>query len=94
MTMNSEDLISIIIPSYNHEDYVEHAIRSANAKKDKSLMIGDDLDVDVLGAINFGIDAVYYSQNTLYDSEDAKCELYSKNKVNQISSLLELLELL
>lgn len=72
----------------------EHAIRSANAKKDKSLMIGDDLDVDVLGAINFGIDAVYYSQNTLYDSEDAKCELYSKNKVNQISSLLELLELL
>lgn len=70
----------------------EHAIRSANAKKEKSLMIGDDWDVDVVGAINFGVDAVYYSPNAFDAAEDAKTELYSTNKVNRISSLRELLE--
>ncbi|WP_346857101.1 YjjG family noncanonical pyrimidine nucleotidase [uncultured Draconibacterium sp.] len=39
----------------------EHAIKSSNAKKGRSLMIGDDWDVDVIGALKFGIDSVYYS---------------------------------
>ena len=37
----------------------EHAIKSSNAKKEKSIMIGDDWDVDISGALNFGIDAIY-----------------------------------
>ncbi len=37
----------------------EHAIKSSNAKKEKSIMIGDDWDVDIAGALNFGIDAIY-----------------------------------
>lgn len=41
----------------------EHAIKSANAKKTKSLMIGDDWDVDIIGAVNFGIDSVYYNSH-------------------------------
>ncbi|QIA07298.1 YjjG family noncanonical pyrimidine nucleotidase [Draconibacterium halophilum] len=39
----------------------EHAIKSANAKKTNSLMVGDDWDSDIRGALNFGIDAVYYN---------------------------------
>ncbi|WP_321342796.1 YjjG family noncanonical pyrimidine nucleotidase [uncultured Draconibacterium sp.] len=39
----------------------EHAIKSANAKKKSSVMIGDDWDVDICGATNFGIDAIYYN---------------------------------
>jgi len=39
----------------------EYAIKSANAKKDQSLMVGDDWDVDIEGALNFGIDAVYFN---------------------------------
>ena len=41
----------------------EYAIKSVNAKKEESLMIGDDWEVDIMGAINVGIDAVYFSQN-------------------------------
>jgi putative hydrolase of the HAD superfamily len=37
----------------------EYAIKSANAKKERSLMVGDDWDVDIIGALNFGIDAVF-----------------------------------
>ncbi len=37
----------------------EYAIKSSNAKKNNSIMIGDDWDVDVMGAVNFGIDAVH-----------------------------------
>lgn len=41
----------------------EYSIKSANAKKINSIMIGDDWNVDVIGAINFGIDAIYYNRN-------------------------------
>jgi putative hydrolase of the HAD superfamily len=37
----------------------EYAIKSANAKKERSLMVGDDWEVDILGALNFGVDAVF-----------------------------------
>ncbi|WP_297096767.1 YjjG family noncanonical pyrimidine nucleotidase [uncultured Draconibacterium sp.] len=40
----------------------EHAIKSSNAKKKSSLMIGDDWEVDIRGALNFGIDAVYFNR--------------------------------
>jgi putative hydrolase of the HAD superfamily len=40
----------------------EYAIKSSNAKKKNSLMIGDDWEVDIYGAANFGIDAVYYNR--------------------------------
>jgi len=39
----------------------EYAIKSANAKKISSIMIGDDWEVDVLGALRFGIDAVHFT---------------------------------
>lgn len=39
----------------------EYAIKSANAKKANSLMVGDDWDADVMGASNYGLDAVFIS---------------------------------
>lgn len=41
----------------------EYAIKSANAKKSASLMIGDEAEVDVLGALRFGMDAVYFGKD-------------------------------
>lgn len=41
----------------------EYAIKSMNAKKKKSLMIGDSWDADIVGAMNFGIDQVYFAPN-------------------------------
>jgi putative hydrolase of the HAD superfamily len=39
----------------------EHALNLASAEKNESLMIGDSLEADVYGALNFGIDAIYFN---------------------------------
>lgn len=39
----------------------EHALNLAGATKAESLMIGDSLEADVLGALNFGMDAIYFN---------------------------------
>jgi len=39
----------------------EHALNLAGAEKHESLMIGDSLEADVYGAINFGMDAIYFN---------------------------------
>jgi YjjG family noncanonical pyrimidine nucleotidase len=58
----------------------EHALEIAKAKKSESIMIGDSLDADVHGAINFGIDAIYFNSN----NENATID------VLEIKNLLEL----
>jgi putative hydrolase of the HAD superfamily len=59
----------------------EYALTAVNAKKKESLMIGDDLEVDILGAIDYGIDQVYY--NPL-------CLKHNIQVTYEIRSLLEL----
>jgi putative hydrolase of the HAD superfamily len=39
----------------------EHALNLASAEKNESLMIGDSLEADVYGALNFGMDAIYFN---------------------------------
>jgi len=39
----------------------EHALALAGATKNESLMIGDSLEADVYGALNFGMDAIYFN---------------------------------
>ena len=41
----------------------EHAISLANAQKENCIMIGDCLDADVGGALNFGMDAIFFNPN-------------------------------
>ena len=43
-----------------HRLIFEHAVKSMNAPKKKSLMIGDSWDADIVGAMQFGMDQVYY----------------------------------
>ena len=43
-----------------HRKIFEHAVKSMNAPKSKSLMIGDSWDADIVGAMQFGMDQVYY----------------------------------
>ncbi len=44
-----------------HKDIFEYAVKVAGAEIDTSIMIGDAIDVDILGAINMGMDTVYYN---------------------------------
>ena len=38
-----------------------YALASANANKENSIMIGDCIDADINGALDFGIDAIYFN---------------------------------
>ena len=72
----------------------DYAITSTNAKKRKSLMIGDDWEVDVGGAVNSGIDAIHFNPEFIKN--------YTKNGIggvvngipviNKLSELLNILQ--
>ena len=72
----------------------EYAIKSSNAKKSKSIMVGDDWDVDVLGAVNYGIDAVHFQNipsnklQKLENSLKSKCEIYSIGSIENLRLIL------
>lgn len=42
-----------------------YALKSVNARKSESVMIGDDLHVDIEGAKNFGMDQVFYNRKMI-----------------------------
>ncbi|MFZ4261681.1 YjjG family noncanonical pyrimidine nucleotidase [Sphingobacterium sp. HJSM2_6] len=48
----------------------QHALQLGIAHKDQSLMIGDNIDADVRGAINAGIDAIYFNPNQVEKPAD------------------------
>ena len=51
------------------------ALTSAKANKENSIMVGDDLKVDILGAENFGIRAVYFNPNMNIHNEKISFEI-------------------
>lgn len=44
-----------------HRKIFEYALKTVNAVKKQSLMIGDDVDTDIAGAKKFGMDQVYFN---------------------------------
>ncbi|MBS1653641.1 MAG: YjjG family noncanonical pyrimidine nucleotidase [Bacteroidetes bacterium] len=42
-----------------HKEIFEYAFKKTNASPEESIMIGDTIDVDILGAVNAGIDQVH-----------------------------------
>jgi putative hydrolase of the HAD superfamily len=57
-----------------------YALQKANAKKESSIMIGDCMDADVNGALNFGIDAI------LFNGNNSK----TPSNIKQVTHLLDL----
>ena len=68
----------------------EHAIRSANAKKERSLMVGDDWDVDIMGAVAFGISAVFYAETDARELAKNRAEINYNTAISAISDLRSL----
>ncbi len=63
------------------------AITSVNAKKNTSIMVGDEWDVDITGALNFGIDAVYFNPlhcNMPHNSQHKKHMLFQITRLNEL----------
>jgi putative hydrolase of the HAD superfamily len=63
----------------------EFSLEQANAKAEQSIMIGDDLVVDVLGAEKAGMQGIYFNPNK---------EEYKEEVVHEIFCLSELMTLL
>ncbi len=79
-----------------HRKIFEHAIKSMNAPKRRSLMIGDSWEADILGARAFGMDQVYYcpkeEKSTLLTEELPPVS--SRITTTTITHLEQLLDLL
>lgn len=74
----------------------EHAVKSMNAPKKKSLMIGDSWEADIMGAKQFGIDQVYYcpQSSELHLSEETVEVGSAKITTRTIRHLEQLLAIL
>ncbi len=47
-----------------HKEIFDYALKKANAKPDESIMLGDSIEVDILGGLNAGIDQVHVNHLT------------------------------
>lgn len=59
----------------------EHAINLAGAKIHESLMIGDSLEADVYGALNFGMDAIFFNPTGLPKPADVPLQITNLNEL-------------
>ncbi|MBA4155163.1 YjjG family noncanonical pyrimidine nucleotidase [Flavobacterium sp.] len=62
----------------------EYALKKANATKSKSIMIGDSLEADIEGALNVGLDAIFFNEFNVSVDE----------KIHQVNHLMLLKEYL
>jgi len=62
----------------------EHALQETQASKQESIMIGDDLEVDVLGAKNVGLDQVYFNPFKQEHTEEITHEINSLKELQEI----------
>ncbi|WP_130734228.1 YjjG family noncanonical pyrimidine nucleotidase [Flavobacterium sp. J27] len=63
-----------------HPSIFEYALSLAEANKEESIMIGDSLEADIEGALQFGIDAIFFNEKNIIIDK----------KVPQINNLTEL----
>ena len=62
----------------------QHALENVNAHINESIMIGDDLQVDVLGAKNIGLDQVFFNPDNISHSESITHEISSLKELQEI----------
>jgi YjjG family noncanonical pyrimidine nucleotidase len=67
-----------------HPMIFDFALSLANASKIDSIMIGDSLEADIEGALDFGMDAVFFNENNMPVARE----------ISQINHLLELKNIL
>ncbi|WP_423130279.1 YjjG family noncanonical pyrimidine nucleotidase [Gaoshiqia sp. Z1-71] len=80
----------------------KHALMCSNAKKSKSLMIGDSWETDILGAKQVGIDQVYFQKNNkkiidpliFPDTNNENNHKYSKHPIQKTQIIENLSDLL
>ena len=76
-TITNSELAGVKKPNSIIFDY---AIKVSNASKETSVMIGDCLDADVNGALNAGLDAIFFNEK----------KIEAPVNIKQVNHLLEL----
>jgi putative hydrolase of the HAD superfamily len=67
-----------------HKEIFEYAFRVAGAEKSESIMLGDNVEVDIQGAINAGIDQVYVNHLDLAPSIQPTYTVRSLKELREI----------
>ncbi len=80
-TVTNSEMVGVKKPN---SKIFKHALDLAKATADQSLMIGDNLEADILGALNFGIDAVCFN----YHNENIPNEIESVNQLLELKQYL------
>lgn len=71
-----------------------YTMAETGATPDRSIMVGDNLKTDIKGALDAGLDAVYFNPEGYFKDAEDMARLYSDSKLYCISSLRELPHLL
>jgi putative hydrolase of the HAD superfamily len=67
-----------------HKDIFDYALTAAKADVSSSIMIGDAIDIDILGAINAGWDTAYYNPGKI---------THERRPTYEVTHLQELMEI-
>lgn len=67
-----------------HKRIFEVALKNASAKVDESVMIGDNLEADIMGAKNFGMQAIFYN----YYKEEFLKEYHHVEEMKELTRYL------
>lgn len=62
----------------------EYALNKANANVNESVMIGDDLNTDIKGAINIGMKTIYFNPHSVKHTYSTWKEVAFLNEINSI----------
>ncbi|WP_421945821.1 YjjG family noncanonical pyrimidine nucleotidase [Pedobacter sp.] len=62
----------------------EYALDKAKAFKEESIMIGDSLEADIYGALNFGMEAIFFNPLKKEKPEDVKGEIVHLKELLQL----------
>ena len=83
-------------PKPSREIFI-HALTATNARKRESLMIGDSWEVDIIGAMEAGIDQVHYAPNATtknFSSDELDQISKSSTRTHRINTLQEIFPIL
>lgn len=62
----------------------DHALKMANAQSQESIMIGDNYEADILGALNVGYDAIFFN----YRNDQTESHIKQINHLSQLKQYL------
>ena len=67
-----------------HEQIFRYALKQANARVDDAIMVGDDIEGDIKGAMDIGLDQVFFNPNGIKHYIEPTYEIQSLKELKTI----------